>query len=279
MAAPARLPINARDLVRWLAEDVAPALPGDTEVVAHGGTALTLRRLKPATKDMDFGFRTRADFERFASALSAIGYRVTRDFRPNPREVYLRLERPDGPVGEVDLRFPTWNNWRLTDAVLGRADILSFGRARVVLPSREAIFLFKTYPLREADLDDLRAVLDVSPPNQDAVIALFGEQDGIHRRELMADVDHEPLFRLVELRTRFAGSFALLGRSYRARVPRVAKHAGERFRQLRLGVSLGDLLALLRDPERLVDWDDVLGDDAERLRRRLSRTAREAKEG
>lgn len=272
MATPGdRALLTARELGTWLDRDVGPALREETEAVAHGGTALTMLRLKASTKDVDFGFRAGEDFERFVAALKATGYRVTRDFRPNPRETYLRLERRGALVTPVDLRFPTWNNWRLTGMVLRRARVIPYGQVRVVVPDRDAVFLFKTYPLREMDLDDLRAILDRSPPDQARVITLFEEQDALHRSALPKETEHEPLINILELRIRFAASLRLLGPSRRRMIPRIARVARTRFEELRLRPSLTDLIQRIRATEGVTTWEDILDQSGDRLRERLAK--------
>jgi len=60
MATPGdRALLTVRELGSWLDRDVGPALREETEAVAHGGTALTMLRLKASTKDVDLGFRLR----------------------------------------------------------------------------------------------------------------------------------------------------------------------------------------------------------------------------
>jgi hypothetical protein len=271
MVTPGDTPVlGARELGAWLERDVGPALREETEAVAHGGTALTMLRLKASTKDVDFGFRAGEDFERFVAALKATGYRVTRDFRPNPRETYLRLERRGAPlVSAVDLRFPTWNNWRLTELVLRRARVIPYGQVRVVVPDRDAVFLFKTYPLRETDVDDLRTIVERSPPDEARVLALFEEQDGLHRAEIFAETVHEPLLNNLELRVRFAASMRLLGPSYQRKIPRIARHARIRFEELRLRPRLTDLIQRIRAKE-VMTWGDIIDESGSRLRERLT---------
>ena len=261
---------TAGDLVEWLASEVGPRLSEETEVIAHGGTALTLLGLKGSTKDVDLGFRTREYLDRFVRALEELGYRRIADMRSRPTEIFLRFRSPGHVIDLVDLRYPTWNNWRLTEALLRGAVVLRFGTLRLVRLDPEAIFLFKTYPLRDADLEDLRGVIDRASVDQARVIALFDEQDGLHRADLAReDIEHEPLFNILQLRVRFAGSCDLLGARYRAAVPRIARHAREKFRELRLRRTLPRLVSLLRDPDRLVDWDEIVGGDADGLRARL----------
>ena len=58
MAAPRSPMVRAADVIAWLTATAA-GLDADTEAIAHGGTALTLLRLKASTKDVDFGFSNR----------------------------------------------------------------------------------------------------------------------------------------------------------------------------------------------------------------------------
>ena len=261
---------SVADLQIWLQRDIGSRLSEETELVAHGGTALTLLGLKEASKDVDFGFRTKDDFDRLVALLRRIGYRVTMDVRPIPGEVLLRLENPSSVIDVVDLRFPTWNNWRLTQRVLEAARIIPRGKALLVLPDRDAGFLFKTYPLRETDLEDLRTIIDRSRPNQRRVIGLFEEQDGLHRVELnQANVAYEPLFNILNLRARFAGSLSLVGDRHRGNVKQLAQFSLRKFEELGLPIALGALVKRLRDSDRIVDWDDIIGIGADALRKRL----------
>ena len=269
-AEPAR-PKTAAELTRWLERDVSTHLQEETEAVAHGGTALMLLGIKGSTKDVDFAFRTQEAFDRFVDALKSLGFQTTADFRPIPGEVFRRLENPASTVDVVDARFPTWNNWRLTKAMLSKAVVLRLGNVRLVRPDRDAVFLFKTYPLRETDLDDLRTILAVDPPDEARVIALFDEQDAIHRAELTSEhVSLESLFLLLDLRFRFAASTHLLGPKMRSKIPLLVRHAAAKFGELDLKPTVPDLLARLRERSQLMDWDEVLGAGAERLRRRLA---------
>jgi len=261
---------TAADLIRWLEREVGPRLRKETEAIAHGGTALTLLGIKDSTKDVDLAFRSREAFDGFASALGSLGFTRAADFRANPREVFHRLQNPASIVDVVDLRFPTWNNWRLSKAVLRKAVILPLSRVRLVRPDRDAVFLFKTYPLRETDIGDLRTILAVDPPDESRVLELFEDQDAIHRSELSVETAHEPLFNILELRVRFAASLHLLGPSRRRKIPRIARHARQRLADLQLRHSLPELIRILRTAD-LVSWDEVLSGDIEPLRARLAK--------
>ena len=261
---------TAADLLSWLERAVSPRLQETTEAIAHGGTALTLLGIKGSTKDVDFAFRSREDFNRFVRALESIGFRRIADFRPRPGEVFLRLNNPSSVVDVVDVRFPIWNSWRVSGKVLRDAVIMRFGKLRLVRLDRDALFLFKTYPLRQTDIDDLRTILEKDPPDEARVLELFDEQDTIHRSELLRDTRHEPLLNILELRVRFAASVDLLGPSLQRKIPRTARLAKRRFKALRLRRGLKNLVQTLRTVD-IVPWDDILGSDFEPLRGRLAR--------
>ena len=268
-------PKTAADLLGWLEREVSPRLDFGTRAIAHGGTALTLLGIKDSTKDVDFAFESQDAFDRFARVLGSLGFKRRRDIRPNPREVYQRFENPSSIVDVVDMRFPTWNNWRVSEAVLRKAVILRFGNLRVVRLDRDAIFLYKTYPLRETDIDDLKTILTKGPPDESRVIQLFNEQDGIHRSELPKDRVHEPLLNILELRVRFAASLDLIGPIPRRNIPRIARLAKRRFLELRLRQSLKGMIGILRNSD-LVPWDNIVREDFTHLRSRLAIPPRRA---
>lgn len=270
-ASPARRK-TAADLIAWLREEVSASVEGKTEVVAHGGTALTLLELKGYTKDVDFGFRSKEDFDRFSRALRRIGYRITIDSQPPRGEVFLRLESSRSIIDAVDLRFPTWNNWHLAGKVLQQSISIPVGKVNVVRPGIDAVFLFKTYPLRDTDLEDLAGILKKTAVNERRVTSMFDEQEQIYRRRLMEpDIECEPLINILEMRVRYAGSLALLGVPHRRLIPRIANHAKTRFNELQLESTLDEVVKLIREEERPIDWDVLLSEeDSEALRSRLA---------
>lgn len=262
---------TAGDLQLWLKQELSPKISVPTRALAHGGTALTLLGLKESTKDVDFSFGTRDDFERFRQALKGLGYRTTIDLMPRTNEHMVRLENPGHGVDVVDLRWPTWNNWRVTDMVLSDALQVPFGNVTLVRLDANAIFLFKTYPLRDSDLADLRTVLDVGRLNERRVVSLFDEQDMVHRKDLRkAGLGHEPLINVLELRVRVAGTVELIGPAYRKRIARFAENALEKFRDLDLGKSPLQFAEILRTAPGGVSWDDLVGADFEKLREHLA---------
>lgn len=262
---------TAADLQLWLEREISPRLSKSTEMIAHGGTALSLLGLKESSKDVDFAFRGEGDFNRMLVALERLKYTKTAELRPNQKEIMVRLENAEQQVDVVDLRFPTWNNWRLTRRVMAQARRIPYGPLRLVLPERDVIFLFKSYPLRDVDLQDLEGVIDRSTPNQTNVVGLFNEQDRLNREELLREaIEYEPLINVLNLRTRFAGSLSLLSPAHKKRVSRLAEFSKEKFHELELEIPLGTLVRHLRDPNTVVDWHATSGGRTDDLRKRLS---------
>ncbi len=258
------------DLTRWL-EDIGRSLRERTEVIAHGGTALTLLGVKESTKDVDLGFREREDFDRFSAVLKDATYEMRREFSPLPGETYRRWRNQAQVVDVVDLRYPTWNRWRMTRRILGRALIIPRGQVVLVRPSVETAFLFKTYPLRATDLDDLRKTLQKRELREDELIEFYDEQDRILRSEFLKDdVIHEPVLSLVKMRARVAASLDLLPRLYSEMIPAFHSHVQAKFEELRLTSSLGDLTRLFRDEEMVMNWDQILGKHLEEIRSGLA---------
>ena len=262
-------PKTSADLLSWLGREVGPRLEVETRAIAHGGTALTLLGIKDSTKDVDLAFESQDAYDRFAHVLESLGFVSKWDLRANPKEVHQRFENLSAIVDIIDMRFPTWNNWRVTKAVLEKAVILNFGNLRVGRLDRDAIFLYKTYPLRETDIDDLKSILAKDAPDESRVIRLFTEQDRIHRSELLKDTVHEPFFNVLQLRVRFAASIELIGPANRRRIPLIARYAKRKFTELHLRQTLPNMIEVLRNSDQ-VFWDRILGKNFGALRTRLA---------
>ena len=263
---------SASDLTSWIKDQVSGVIEDKTETVAHGGTALTLLAVKGYTKDVDFGFRSKEDFDRFERALKLLGYEIAFDSQPGKGEVFLKLENPQNVIDVVDLRFPTWNNWRYTKEVLKRAISMPLGQVSVIRPDACAVFLFKTFPLRETDLDDLGKIIEKGGLDESRVVTLFDEQDVSYRQELMQhEIEYEPLINVLDMRARFACSLFFIGEKAVGSIPAIATHARKRFEELGLELDLSEILRHVRSETKPIDWDVLVGEERlEDLRKELA---------
>ena len=229
---------NATTLILWLQDRISKYLDRTVETFAHGGTALTLLGIKESTKDVDFSFTDRNDFDTVARTLTKMGYNMTIDSQHGQRSRFVRLEKVSEDGDVIDLHWPYWNNWRITELVLENSTQNTYGKFLLHLLDKNAIFLFKTYPTRASDIDDLSSIIDKNHLDQDRLISLLDEQDKMNRRALSVDTsDYDPLRTIIELRMRTSISLHLLGRSYYEKVKFFGAFADGIFSDLRLGVS------------------------------------------
>lgn len=166
---------TASTLGAWL-DWLGAIVPGGTQAVAHGGTALTLSGVKASTKDVDVAFMERISFEAVKGALGR-KYRVEADMRQWGSEQFLRYRNPAEAIDVVDLRFPTWNSWRMEGLALAGCVKTPHGRLRLLIPDLETLFVFKSYPCRSADLSDVRTIVEKSPLRWDRVKRIYEEQE------------------------------------------------------------------------------------------------------
>ncbi len=181
------------------------------------------------------------------------------------------MELRGAEVTPVDLHFPAWNDWQITHSIRSRATIRGYGNLELMIPDLDAVFLFKTYPLRASDLQDLVSLVEERRVEPSRIWTLFLDQDLHRRRELLDQgLPYEPLFMILEMRTRRAGSLSLLPAKPRRSLSGLVSDSLDAFRALRLSTPLRILVGLLRTGDQRVDWDDLLGKRFETLRVRLA---------
>ncbi len=125
-----------------------------------GGGAMAFYGLKAATKDIDIILTGQGDLNILQTTLKAIGYiepnpvHITRAY--NKMQTNAILENQDGFRWDLFLS-KVCNALTLSDEMQKRATLLYQGsRLKVLIASKEDLFLFKGITEREADLDDIR---------------------------------------------------------------------------------------------------------------------------
>jgi hypothetical protein len=245
---------TASDILSWFENDVAPRLKNRSEVIAHGGTALALRGFKGYTKDVDINISEWPLFDEFCKTLEALGYEKEWDLMARPgTEHNIRYVSNAFGVDIIDLYYPTWNNWSITDTIKRKADILVFGCLNVVLPNLDAIFLFKTYPCRETDITDLKSIQSEASLNAFNIRKLFNEQEAIIRTR--EDID--PVISIVNLRARFYLSIsALLKTPGNKIVKELRDFALSKFKESNLNIDLKKLAKMINAPG--MEWEKFI---------------------
>lgn len=125
-----------------------------------GGGAMAFYGLKTATKDIDIILCTEEELLNLKNALGAIGYKdpnpytITRPY--NEMQTSILLENPDGFRWDVFLN-KVCGKLTLSNEMKNRATALYEGKKiKIIITSREDLFLFKGITTRDADLDDTR---------------------------------------------------------------------------------------------------------------------------
>lgn len=125
-----------------------------------GGGAMAFYGLKAATKDIDIILTSQGDLNNLQTTLKVIGYKepnpvlITRPY--NKMQTNAMIENPDGFRWDLFLR-RVCNALTLSGEMQTRATSLYQGtHLKVIIASKEDLFLFKGITEREADLDDMR---------------------------------------------------------------------------------------------------------------------------
>jgi hypothetical protein len=125
-----------------------------------GGGAMAFHGLKAATKDIDIILTNQGDLNSLQTILKDIGYKepnpvhITRAY--NKMHTNAILENQDGFRWDLFLS-KVCNALTLSGEMQKRANPLYQGsRLKVLIASKEDLFLFKGITEREADLDDIR---------------------------------------------------------------------------------------------------------------------------
>ena len=144
------------DEINRLMAAIDAALTGKVELLLIGGGAMSARGEKTATKDIDIVFTRKRELELFLRALSRLGFNELEDpgrvYRKMATRIFVDLE------GHwLDIFFKRICKMFLVHKdVLERAEeYLRLEHLKVLLMSREDIFITKSVTEREGDLEDM----------------------------------------------------------------------------------------------------------------------------
>lgn len=129
-----------------------------------GGMGLIRYGLKAATKDVDVVVQSRRELDALISALEGLRYRSPRSVkisRPyQDMEATRILENEDGFRWDIFYRKVSGALIFSDEMVSRTASLYDKERLKVLLASKEDVFLFKGITEREADLDDMRLLAE-----------------------------------------------------------------------------------------------------------------------
>ncbi len=122
-----------------------------------------------------------------------------------------------------------------------------YGKFLLILLEHNSIFLFKTYPTRTTDIDDLRTIVDKKELDEVRLISLLKEQDELYRKDFHNEnLGYDPLRNDIELRARVSVSLHLMGNAYFNKVRRFGDFADKLFSEMELGMGHMEIAKALR---------------------------------
>lgn len=138
------------------------------ELVAIGGTALSLLGMKQATKDVDFLFLKPENMETFAGALKKLGYRPTAKGPAKygealNNESMKRLHHAGRGLPPFDLFYGWIVKAKLTSSVRKRLEPIGLvGNLVLKIPCHEDLLLFKANSSRQSydDFMDAKTIVE-----------------------------------------------------------------------------------------------------------------------
>jgi len=140
---------------------IGQALESKTVVFMIGGCSMSLRGLKPSTKDVDLIFTEKNELNVFAETLERRGY--SKSFETGGE--YAKLEaqviyRKEDSAGFDLFLNKVCGGLVLSGAMKKRAlNFQEFGKLQVFLCSEEDVFVFKSITERPRDVDDMAALI------------------------------------------------------------------------------------------------------------------------
>lgn len=142
-----------------LLEKIGIKIEKPIKIFMIGGCALSFRRLKPATKDIDIVVTSKEDFNIFDAAMRKNGFESMTDKENEFYLTALAVYKKDESRIDVFLK-QVGKMLFLTRGMIQRAEEYhKYGKLDVYLVSNEDIFLFKMMTSREGDIQDCDRIM------------------------------------------------------------------------------------------------------------------------
>ncbi|MBI4393537.1 MAG: hypothetical protein HY556_07050 [Euryarchaeota archaeon] len=209
---------------------------------------------------MDFAFLEKAGFEAVREALRDARYKMKFDMRPIPEEIFQRFENPGETIDIADIRYPTWNSWSMKGLALSGCVLENHGNLELLHPDIHTAAVFKMYPCRPSDLDDLRDIIRKGRPSWDRVKRIAQEQDRFA-------AENETYSGALVIAKRRARAFASISALAKVGIPEaedLLPWVRDRWTALGVGKAApAELLDLIRDED--MSWEKGLSEQEGRI--------------
>lgn len=189
-------------------EKIGARIKKPVSVYLIGGCAMSFRKLKEATKDVDIVFRNKDDYDLFCGALFGAQYHQPYAMKSEHErlEATMMFENKDGFHLDLFVK-KVIGKLELSKEMIARAELFNqYGNLSVYLLSKEDIFLFKGLASegRKRDLPDMRVLY----PNLDWKVI----ESELATQALAKDLNELVISRLEEFRDNYKLDIPILAK-------------------------------------------------------------------
>jgi len=127
-----------------------------------GGGNMSLRNMKPATKDVDVVLLSRKELSAFKEAVQKMDFSVDNELFQEAvyQDAVIVFKDKEGSRIDVFLKI-ICNQLKLSEGMISRSEeYKTYGNVKVMLVSSEDIFLFKSLTDRKQDINDCFVFID-----------------------------------------------------------------------------------------------------------------------
>jgi len=146
-----------------LLERIGNKVNSEIKIYLIGGCNLSLKELKPATKDIDLVLTSMKDFITIKDAMLGIGLKETTEVPDIPvyKGARVIFSGKDDSLIDVFVNIIA-SKLYLSDDMIERSELYTtYGKMQVYLVSNDDVFLFKSVTGREADIEDMNRLFNI----------------------------------------------------------------------------------------------------------------------
>lgn len=157
-----RRPVFNRNELERKLRDIGSSLKHEVKVYLLGGCAMTFRGQKSSTKDVDFVVDSPQSLKHLVVSMKSLGFSDVIQLPEDYQKLGASFVMRDSDGFQVDLFYKrVCNGLDINDRIERRAKAFGiFNNLHIYLMAPEDIFLFKGITEREADLDDMRILVE-----------------------------------------------------------------------------------------------------------------------
>lgn len=151
-----------KDYVYRELRKLGTALRNDVRIYLIGGCNMMFRDAKTATKDIDIVVKQASDLHAIVETLTSLGYYIVKELPKNYQQLGASAVMRNKDGFQCDIFYKqVCGGLEISNRMERRAEFLEkINKLKIYLTAPEDIFLFKSITEREADLEDMRVLIE-----------------------------------------------------------------------------------------------------------------------